>query len=511
MQDDLCDVLDLDVIETAKLIKKQVDASMANGIATELRTRGFEPKEFTVLAYGGNGPLHACGIASALGVASAGTAVFVDVLRVRCGDGEPDAYPRNEHVDGAVQPEHEIVLPGFRHVQPRRRGAERRGREDLERQGMAPSQIRYRLELDMRYGNQRVQTAVVTPISRLKTQRDVLTLMELFHESYGSRFGDGSQSPETGVRINTLRVCTYVEQPSVKFAKLAVSDNPLPPPQPVGYRECHFVGHDGPQRTAIYDDRARAERTQIEGPAVITTRATTFLVEPGWIYQATGRRVVPAQVSKEIDMQNDINAEDRALLDKFIADNTLFLGPDPEIMRNHSILPRSKLENEVLERGVDPHQVHHVRGLINSALSEAFTMVNQMGAAPGAKWGDLVTAIYTAQGDLSMIAPHGIIAFAACCFYPIRFIIKNWVNDPTVGVRDGDGFIHNDARYGGIHNTDQSMMMPLFKGELVCWLSSTIHEGENGSTEPAVCRPRPRASTTKASRCRRSRSSRTSS
>jgi N-methylhydantoinase B/oxoprolinase/acetone carboxylase alpha subunit len=112
-------------------------------------------------------------------------------------------------------------------------------------------------------------------------------------------------------------------------------------------------------------------------------------------------------------------------------------------------------------------------------------MVNQMGAAPGAKWGDLVTGIYTARGDLAMIAPHGIIAFAACCFYPIRFIIKNWMDDPTVGVRDGDGFIHNDARYGGIHNTDQSMMMPLFyKGELVCWLSSTIHEGENGACEP---------------------------
>ena len=112
-------------------------------------------------------------------------------------------------------------------------------------------------------------------------------------------------------------------------------------------------------------------------------------------------------------------------------------------------------------------------------------MCNQMGAAPGAKWGDLVSGIYTAQGDLAMIAPHGIIAFAACCFYPIRFIIKNWINDPTVGVRDGDGFIHNDARYGGIHNTDQSMMMPLFfRGELVCWLSTTIHEGENGACEP---------------------------
>lgn len=184
-------------------------------------------------------------------------------------------------------------------------------------------------------------------------------------------------------------------------------------------------------------------------------------------------------------MHDKISAEEQALLDKFLADNQLWLGPDPEIMRNHSLSARSQAEDEILKKGLDTHQVHHVRGLINAALSEAFTMCNQMGAAPGAKWGDLVTGIYTAQGDLAMIAPHGIIAFAACCFYPIRFINKYWTKDPTVGVRDGDGFIHNDARYGGIHNTDQSMMMPLYyKGELVCWLSATIHEGENGACEP---------------------------
>jgi N-methylhydantoinase B/oxoprolinase/acetone carboxylase alpha subunit len=184
-------------------------------------------------------------------------------------------------------------------------------------------------------------------------------------------------------------------------------------------------------------------------------------------------------------MSDPQSREEQALLDKFLNDHRLFLGPDPEIMRDHRITPRSPTEEAVLKQKLDPHLVHHVRGLINSALSEAFTMVNQMGAAPGAKWGDLVTGIYTARGDLAMIAPHGIIAFAACCFYPIRFIIKNWIDDPTVGVRDGDGFIHNDARYGGIHNTDQSMMMPLFyNGEIVCWLSSTIHEGENGACEP---------------------------
>ena len=177
--------------------------------------------------------------------------------------------------------------------------------------------------------------------------------------------------------------------------------------------------------------------------------------------------------------------EEQALLDKFLAEQNLFLGPDPAIMRDHSFGARTAYEEQILSRPLDLHKLNHVRGLINSALDESYVMVEQMGAAPGAKWGDLVTAIFTPSGDLSMIAPHGIIAFASCCHYPIKFIIKNFIDDPTVGVRDGDGFIHNDARYGGIHNTDQSMMIPVYwQGELVCWVSSTIHEGENGATEP---------------------------
>ena len=89
------------------------------------------------------------------------------------------------------------------------------------RQGMTADQVKYRLELDMRYGNQRVQTAVVSTLPRLKSQHDVLALMDQFYHSYGERFGEGSQSPEAGIRINTIRVCSYVEQPTVKFSKLA--------------------------------------------------------------------------------------------------------------------------------------------------------------------------------------------------------------------------------------------------------------------------------------------------
>src|SRR3546814_8017725 len=101
---------------------------------------------------------------------------------------------------------------------------ERRGRDDLLRQGFATADIRYRLELDMRYGNQRVQTAVVTDLQRIHSAHDVLKLIEQFHASYGERFGKGSQAPEAGIRINTLRVCSYVEHPGIAFAGIKPTD-----------------------------------------------------------------------------------------------------------------------------------------------------------------------------------------------------------------------------------------------------------------------------------------------
>ena len=180
-----------------------------------------------------------------------------------------------------------------------------------------------------------------------------------------------------------------------------------------------------------------------------------------------------------------LSAADQQLIKAFLEENRLFYGPDPEIMRNHKLEPRTAREDAAIAKVSDPHILHQVRGRVQSGMLESFRMVEQMGTAPGAKWGDLCAACFTVSGDLSEVSPHGITAFSAVCQYPVKFINKYWTKDPSVGVREGDGFIHNDARYGGIHNTDQSMIMPLFHGgELVCWVSATVHEGENGACEP---------------------------
>ena len=179
------------------------------------------------------------------------------------------------------------------------------------------------------------------------------------------------------------------------------------------------------------------------------------------------------------------SAQEMELVKKFLNDTTLFLGPDPEIMQNHDLMPRSAEEEEAIGAVSEPHVVAKIRDRIQAGCDEGYEMVEQMGAAPGAKWGDVITGVYSASGDLAIASAGGVLIFSALVHHPIKFIIKNWINEPTVGVRDGDGFIHNDSRYGNVHNTDQSMILPIFhEGRLVCWVASTVHEGENGAIEP---------------------------
>jgi acetone carboxylase alpha subunit len=181
----------------------------------------------------------------------------------------------------------------------------------------------------------------------------------------------------------------------------------------------------------------------------------------------------------------EISSSEALELEQFLLDTTLFLAPDPEIMGTHDLAPRTQREERILKQDVDPTQLLLIRDRLLAGANEAFEMMEQMGAAPGAKWGDLITGIYSASGDLAISSTGGVLIFSSLVHHPVKFIMKYWANDPTVGVRQGDIFMHNDSRYGNIHNTDQSLLLPIFvDDELVAWAGATVHEGENGAIEP---------------------------
>ncbi len=282
IEEEFGDHLDLEPIEIAKLIRAEVDEQMAAGMAKELRIRGYLPHEFTMLAYGGNGPLHACGIADHLGVDRVLAPPYSSVFSALGAGNTPQLHIHERTVPVVLfDASSRTLFTDFDRFNGIVAELEERGRADLVRQGLPGNAVRHRLELDMRYGNQLVTMAVVADRNRMTSVRDVVALMHLFADDYGRRFGAGSQSPEAGIRISTVRVASYVEGETVEFDIALPGGSPVPA-TPVGSRKCHFVGVNGAVETPVYDATALEPGLVVHGPAAVTVPTTTYLVAPGW-------------------------------------------------------------------------------------------------------------------------------------------------------------------------------------------------------------------------------------
>jgi N-methylhydantoinase A len=268
-------------LKVAHLIKKKTDGNMANGIFKELGVRGYDVRKFTILAYGGNGPLHCCGIANELNVnkilvpplASVFSALGVANMQ------QLHIHEMSTHIDLYDSVTH-AVLKDFTELNTTVEELETRGRDDLTRQGLPAEAVKHRLEFDMRYGNQMATTSVVSPVLRFKDTSDVLGLIAAFARDYGARFGKGAESPEAGIRIQTVRVASYIEGAPLELPKLTSERRPAA--QPASSRQCYFDGSLQSVTTDVYTINDLSPGEVVTGPAVIEAATTTYLVEPGW-------------------------------------------------------------------------------------------------------------------------------------------------------------------------------------------------------------------------------------
>lgn len=295
--------LGLEPLEAAAAVRRIVDNNMAQGIFKEVALKGYDPRRFTILAYGGNGPTHACGFAEDLGVQRVlvprNSAIFSAV-----GAGNMDQLHIHERsvylslyeaLTQSLFTDYE-VLNG--HIDELRE----RGRKDIVRQGWASEDVEFRVEFDMRYGDQLQLTSMIVPFDRFTSARQVLDMIKRYHASYGERFGEGTQTPETGIKVNQIRVVSYVPLEKVVFRDSAspggvagtgamaadagdggsggVATALAPAKLVKGTREAWFAGR--PTETTVYDYAAIGPDDVIEGPALVEAPHTTFVVGPGW-------------------------------------------------------------------------------------------------------------------------------------------------------------------------------------------------------------------------------------
>src|SRR3972149_9013116 len=144
-----------------------------------------------------------------------------------------------------------------------------------------------------------------------------------------------------------------------------------------------------------------------------------------------------------------------------------FLKPEP-------VLDEERIGMETLAPG--DYEIYSER--LNMILAECKEVFIRVGNSNWIVSGDSIVGIHTAQGDL-VGACLGTFIHSVTAQNPIKWIMRNFKDNPRVGVREGDIFYASESTYGGIHNCDQLALMPIFSnGELIAWASAGTHIAE---------------------------------
>ncbi|ACZ40899.1 hydantoinase/oxoprolinase family protein [Sphaerobacter thermophilus] len=264
----LADSLGMTSEALAEGILAIVNAKMADAMRTLTVKRGIDPRDFSVLAFGGAGPMHAAALADELEISEVivpwapGTFSAWGMLHT---DVRHDLVRTFYSALDSTSPEQ--IDDVFTEL-------EAQGRAILEEEHVPEDRMRFIYSADMRYVGQ--EYFVNIPVERGNgfSQADIARMTELFHSTYRTRYGHAT--PGAPLEIVNLRVAA--------LGLLAGRVQGFQPQEETELvRETRKVIFDGePVDTLILRRDVLPIGATFEGPAVVEEQTATTVVPPNW-------------------------------------------------------------------------------------------------------------------------------------------------------------------------------------------------------------------------------------
>ncbi len=262
--------LDVDVTEAAWGIERIVNANMANATRKVLAGHGADPRTLSLIAYGGNGAVHAAAIAKELGVDRIyvpKAAPAFSALGVLVADYVVDL------VRSYVTPLSQVDLARVHELMTDLR---QDVAKELEPTGLTARDVETLLYAQMCYPGQNFDMSVPVPEGTALDEPGLLDLAERFHDQHEAERGFcfRSQQPVLrGVRVvargHTPKPDHFAQTGDVKDAKKALE----------GSRRAYWG--DGFVDTPVYDGRQLGPGAAIAGPALVEEPFTVVVLPPG--------------------------------------------------------------------------------------------------------------------------------------------------------------------------------------------------------------------------------------
>ena len=258
---------DIDPHHLAEGIVRIAVVRMVSAIKQISVANGHDPRDFTLVAFGGAGPMHAAAIAEELEMAS----IVIPLAPGNfCAFGSLVSDIRR---DVALTNTTIISNVDFAEIDRQFKVIEASACAELEAEAVDRKVIHTKRMLGMRYLGQSWELLV----ELAPDVTDLAQIQKAFASAHEKRFGHTANDPVEIVTYRVIAICS-VQKPDLR--RLLASGNA---PTPLGKRDVFFEGEF--VRTALYD-RSRLQADQkIAGPAILDEDGATTIVPPGWSVQ----------------------------------------------------------------------------------------------------------------------------------------------------------------------------------------------------------------------------------
>jgi N-methylhydantoinase A len=265
--------MNMTVPEAACGIYRITNSHMSDLIRRATVERGYDPREFTLFAFGGAAPVHAGRYAAELGIKEVVVPLTASVHSA-VGLVSSDViyeYGKSERL--SVPADLERVRENFAVLQ-------RRAQQSLNAAGFKGSEIQIIRSLDMRYRQQVHELNIpFAPGTAELSEQEMAEIYRRFDEFYEQTYGRGAGYREAGKEIMAFRVVASGTLPKPRLRKYPMRKNQAGAALKME-RRVYFEEARDFVPTRIYDYDRLAPGSEISGPAVIETPITTIVVNP---------------------------------------------------------------------------------------------------------------------------------------------------------------------------------------------------------------------------------------
>jgi N-methylhydantoinase A len=259
--------LGLTVPEAAKAILEVANANMADAVRLISLQRGYDPREFALVVFGGAGALHGAALARELSIPTvvvpprpgAWSALGCLMVDIRHDLSEMFLTPADAADPVALE-------EAFRRL-------EAEGRRLLGDEGVDDDRIALERSIAMRYLGQ--WRSMDVPV---QAGGDLAAAVERFHAEHEREFS--YRRDDAPVELYRLQLTAIGRTDEVRLPRNDAEPGAVLP-APAAVRPVWFDGEEEPQQTPVYDRASLPAGVQFVGPAVIDQLDTTTFVPPG--------------------------------------------------------------------------------------------------------------------------------------------------------------------------------------------------------------------------------------